>query len=116
MNPSGAPGATAYLSLILLAASLGHPDGLRAAGAEVPFQGARSVWHDGFERYDFIMDEETLAVTPFPAPEGERFGVKDPPKGQRRCIVVAPKEAAAGKPWSWRGCFGITSRRRRLSY
>ncbi len=26
-------------------------------------------------------------------------------KGQRRCVVVVPKEAAPGNPWSWRGCY-----------
>ena len=28
------------------------------------FTGEKSSWH-GFDRYDFIMDEETLAITPF---------------------------------------------------
>ena len=51
------------------------------------------------------MDEETLAVTPFQRDEDERFGVKAPPKGQRRCIVVVPKVAAPGNPWSWQGCY-----------
>ena len=51
------------------------------------------------------MDEATLAVTPFRAPEGEKFGVNDPPAGRRRCIVVAPKQPAPGNPWSWRGCY-----------
>ena len=51
------------------------------------------------------MDEETLAIAPFKAPEGEKFAVRDPAKGQRRCVVVAPNEAAAGNPWSWRGCY-----------
>src|SRR5258706_5211799 len=76
-----------------------------AADEYKPFEGAKSSWHEGFERHDFIMDEETLAITPFTAPEGERFGVKDPPKGQRRCIVVVPKQPAPGNPWSWRGCY-----------
>ena len=26
-------------------------------------------------------------------------------KGQLRCIVVVPKAAAPGKPWSWQGCY-----------
>ena len=26
-------------------------------------------------------------------------------KGQLRCVVVAPKEAAPGNPWSWRGYY-----------
>jgi len=76
-----------------------------AKSQQVVFNGEKSSWHEGFERYDFIMDEETLSITPYKAPEGERFGVQDPPKGKRRCIVVAPKNAAAGNPWSWQGCY-----------
>jgi pimeloyl-ACP methyl ester carboxylesterase len=73
---------------------------------EVPaFQGAKSAWHDGFSRYDYLLDEATGEISPFPAPEGERLGVGDPPPGKRRCIVVAPKVAAAGRPWSWQGCY-----------
>jgi pimeloyl-ACP methyl ester carboxylesterase len=69
-----------------------------------PFTGEKIEWH-GFERYDFLMDEQTLAITPFKAPASEGSGVKDPEKGQRRCIVVVPNEAAPGHPWSWRGCY-----------
>ncbi len=69
------------------------------------FAGEKSAWHDGFARYDFVMDEQTLAITPFMAPAGENFGVKDPAKGQRRCLVIVPKEPAPGNPWSWRGCY-----------
>lgn len=68
------------------------------------FEGEKTDWH-GFDRYDFIMDAETLAVTPFKSPEGEGNGVKDPAMGQRRCIVIVPKVAAPGNPWSWRGCY-----------
>jgi hypothetical protein len=68
------------------------------------FSGDKTSWH-GFDRYDFIMDEATLAITPFKSPEGERNGVGSPEKGQRRCIVVVPKIAAPGKPWSWQGCY-----------
>jgi len=67
--------------------------------------GERSSWHEGFDRYDLIMDEETLAITPFKAPEDEKFGVKEPPKGKRRCILVVPKTPAPGNPWSWQGCY-----------
>jgi pimeloyl-ACP methyl ester carboxylesterase len=79
-----------------------------AAGGEtayVPFDGEKSTWHDGFDRYDYLLDEATLALAPFRAPQGERFAVHDPPQGKRRCVVVAPKRAAAGNPWSWRGCY-----------
>lgn len=71
----------------------------------VPFPGEKSAWHDGFERYDFLMDQETLAIEPFQRPAGERFACQDPPKGKRRCLVVVPKQPAEGNPWSWRGCY-----------
>ncbi len=83
----------------------GETGAARAGDDVVPFEGAKSAWHDGFDRFDFVMDEETLAIAPFAAPEGEKFWVKDPAKGQRRCIVIAPKQAAPGNPWSWRGCY-----------
>jgi hypothetical protein len=68
------------------------------------FEGEKVDWH-GFDRYDFLMDEQSLTFTQFKAPAGEKSGVKDPEHGQRRCIVVVPKVAAPGHPWSWRGCY-----------
>jgi len=94
-----------FFAATLLATSLCIPNLAQAADAYVPFDGERSVWHDDFERFDFAMDEETFAIRPFAAPAGEKFGVNDPAKGQRRCIVIAPKKAAPGNPWSWRGCY-----------
>jgi len=69
-----------------------------------PFTGEKTSWH-GFDRYDFIMDAETLTIIPFKSPEGEGSGVGDPADGQPRCIVIVPKIAAPGNPWSWRGCY-----------
>src|SRR5205814_10281263 len=80
-------------------------NGTQASEAPVAFEGEKSAWHDGFARFDFVIDEETLAITPFKAPEGEKFAVRDPAKGQRRCVVVVPNEAAPGNPWSWRGFY-----------
>jgi hypothetical protein len=77
----------------------------QAAEAPTAFEGEKTAWHGGFARYDFVMDEQTLAVTPIKAPEGEKFGVGDPAKGQRRCLVIVPNKAAPGNPWSWRGCY-----------
>ncbi len=74
-------------------------------GDYLPFDGGKSVWHDGFERFDYAMDEATLAITPFTAPDGEKFAVRDPEKGRRRCVVVVPKTPAPGNPWSWQGCY-----------
>src|SRR6266516_4851511 len=73
--------------------------------AEPVFDGGKSTWHDGFVRYDFTMDDETLAITPFTRPEKEGFAVGAPAKGQRRCIVVVPDKPAPGNPWSWQGCY-----------
>lgn len=69
------------------------------------FNGSLSKWHNDFDRYDFMMDDSTLVITPFQAPAGEGFGIKDPPPGKHRCVVVVPKKAMAGNPWSWRGCY-----------
>ncbi len=71
----------------------------------MPFEGEKSSWHDGFDRYDYLMDEETLDIQPFKRGEGEKFGIKDPPQGKHRCVVIVPKRPALGNPWSWRGCY-----------
>jgi pimeloyl-ACP methyl ester carboxylesterase len=76
-----------------------------ARSQQVTFEGEKSTWHEGFDRYDFMMDEATLAITPYKAPSGEGLGVKDPPNGHRRCIVIVPKKFAPGNPWTWRGCY-----------
>jgi len=89
----------------LVTVMLWNQEQARAAESYVPFAGEKSTWHDGFDRYDFVMDDETLAITPFTVSEEEKFGVKDPAKGRRRCIVIVPKQVAPGQPWSWRGCY-----------
>ena len=91
--------------ILLLAASLSNLGSAAAADAYVPFEGEKSSWHDGFDRFDYLMDEETLDIQPFKRGEGEQFGIKDPPPGKRRCVVIVPKQAALGNPWSWRGCY-----------
>lgn len=102
------PTSCPWLCRIILALFAGfssHAAPAVAASDLQPFTGARSTWHDGFARYDYLLDEATGTITPFTAPEGERFGVRDPDPGKRRCIVVAPKNPASGHPWSWRGCY-----------
>src|SRR4051812_18613077 len=71
----------------------------------VSFEGEKTTWHEGFDRFDYVLDEATLAITPFHRDADERFGVKTAAPGQRRCIIVAPRHAAAGNPWSWQGCY-----------
>ena len=68
------------------------------------FGGAKTAWH-GFDRYDFLMDEATLAIKEMRAADDEKDGIQHTLEGQRRCIVVVPRVAAPSKPWSWRGCY-----------
>lgn len=60
----------------------------------VPFGGPKMVWH-GFDRYDFLLDEQTLAVKAFTAMADEHNGIKEDVNGQRRCGVIVPKVAGA---------------------
>jgi putative heme-binding domain-containing protein len=92
------------LAAILVATAVGTSNEAKAAEAPPAFEGEKTAWH-GFDRYDFVMDEASLNITPFQAPEGERDGVGPPAKGQRRCIVVVPRAAAPGRPWSWQACY-----------
>jgi pimeloyl-ACP methyl ester carboxylesterase len=69
-----------------------------------PFTGEKTSWH-GFDRYDFLMDEAKLTLQPIKAAADEKDGIKGQVKGQLRCVVVVPKQAAPGKPWSWRGYY-----------
>ena len=76
-------------------------------GQEPPasFGKEKTSWHEGFDRYDFLLDTATMSIEPIKAPEDEKFGVGEPAKGQRRCVLIVPKKAAPGNPWSWRGCY-----------
>ncbi len=103
-KPNGILREPFRLAAIVVVVSLAGP-GDATAGSYAPFDGEKTSWHDGFDRYDFVMDEATLSIRPFKRAEDERFGVKAPAKGQRRCIVVVPKSPAPGNPWSWRGCY-----------
>ncbi len=93
------------LAAILVAMIVPYASTTRAAEGYTPFEGEKSAWHDGFDRYDFVMDEGSLTISPFKKTEAEGFGVKAPEKGKRRCIVIVPREPAPGHPWSWRGCY-----------
>jgi hypothetical protein len=89
--------------MLLVAAISWGASATRAADGYTPFEGEKSTWHDGFDRYDFVMDEGSLAITPFKRPEREGSAVGAPEKGKRRCVVIVPKQPAPGNPWSWRG-------------
>lgn len=72
------------------------------ARAPHEFTGERTSWH-GFDRFDFLMDETALTITPSKASAEEGTGISRQVQGQLRCVVVVPKEPAQGMPWSWRG-------------
>jgi len=56
-------GAAAVLAILLASR------GLLAADGYVPFDGPKTTWHEGFDRYDFIMDDATGAITPMRRPQ-----------------------------------------------
>jgi hypothetical protein len=95
----------AFVAVGVLSTGLWNLRPVQAAEAYVPFDGEKTTWHDGFDRYDYLIDEASFAVTPFQRPDTEKFAVGNPPPGKRRCIVVVPKQPAPGQPWSWQGCY-----------
>jgi len=77
---------TVILCLAVWAGAIASVGASPAVGAEAPsarvaapFPGKKSAWH-GYDRYDFSHDG-------------------------RACIVVVPKQPAAGTPWIWRARF-----------
>jgi pimeloyl-ACP methyl ester carboxylesterase len=92
------------LGVALVAAALGMVVQSSAASAPPSFGDEKTSWH-GFDRYDFLMDGEDLSIKPYKAPADEGNAVRTQVKGKLRCVVVAPKKAAPGNPWSWRGYY-----------
>ena len=72
------------------------------------FDGGKSTWHDGFVRYDFTMDDETLAITPFTRPEKESFAVGSP--AMRRMEASFQIGSLTGGEIALRLCHGRTTR------
>ena len=89
------------LAAILVAAAILTPKPAKAAESYRPFTGEKTTWHNGFDRYDFSMDDSTGAITPMTAPASEVKGYSIDTalrNGKRRCVVVVPKEPAPGCP------------------
>ena len=83
----------------------------RAADGYVPFQGEKTTWH-GYDRYDFIMDDATGAITPMTALEKEvtTFGIDVALKdGKRRGVVVVPRRRRSAIRGPGRPAIGTTS-------
>ncbi len=86
------------LAAILAASFFSAPNGTKAVDVSTAFEGEKTTWPDGSARYDFVMDDQTHVIKPFQVEKDDKAANK----GQPRCIVVVPKRAAAGNPWSWR--------------
>ncbi len=74
MNPVAKCAAWRSLAL-LLAAGVAIFHLSTAAGANAPFEGEKSTWHDGFARFDYLMDDETLDIQPFTRGADEGYGI-----------------------------------------
>ena len=90
------PSSARFGLMVVVAWTVLWSGATKAADASPAFTGEKTAWH-GFDRYDFLMDEQSLAIEP--ATAGPAVS------GRRRCIVVAPERPAPGNPWSWRGCY-----------
>src|SRR5258708_4454868 len=95
---------TVLLTAITIATLDYHSQRSVAADAPAAFTGEKTAGH-GFARYDFLMDEATFVLKPIKAAPEEKNGVSGQVPGQLRCVVVGPKEAAPGMPWSWQGYY-----------
>jgi pimeloyl-ACP methyl ester carboxylesterase len=95
---------TGFAALTPILCAFGFAGSVYGADSPLSFAGEKTAWH-GFDRYDFVMDDATLSLTPIKAAEDEKDGIKHTVTGQHRCVVVVPKAAAPGNPWSWRGCY-----------
>ncbi|NRF39691.1 alpha/beta hydrolase [Pedobacter foliorum] len=93
---------TALIAVLLITTSIFNT--VYAQSTTASFSGDKTTWR-GFDRYDFLMDTLSLEITPFKAVESEGFGINAEVKGKVRCLVVVPKTAAVGNPWSWRGFY-----------
>lgn len=102
--------ALVFITLIAGNTTVAAANDKKGAGSAPVFNGGKSTWH-GFTRYHVIMNDKTLAVTPFKAPRGEGDGIGDPPRRTHRCIIVVPKTFAPGNPWVFRADFVGRSQR-----
>lgn len=98
----------AFSAILVLGATAAEPPQAEphadegSAGAPPVTLPEKSSWH-GFDRFDFLMDATARTIEPGKASADEGTGIHHQVDGQLRCVVVVPKEAAPGRPWSWRG-------------
>ena len=106
------------LKLFFAVALVWSSSNAKAADVYVPFEGEKITWH-GYDRYDFIMDDATGAITPMTAPEKEvtSFGIDVTLKdGNRRGVVVVPKRRRPAIHGHGKPAIGTTSLKPKSSY
>ena len=84
------------LKLIFAAAIVWTFSNATAADVYVAFEGEKTTWHEGFDRYDFMMDDATGAIRPMTAPASEvtSFGIDVNEALVRRVKMDMLKQAA----------------------
>jgi pimeloyl-ACP methyl ester carboxylesterase len=91
-----------FIAVVAVNFLLANPATTRADDATAGFDGPKTLWH-GFDRYDFTIDPLTMEINPSVAPVTEGDVTDGDTSEKIPCIVVAPKRAAVGHLWSWRG-------------
>ena len=79
------------IAAIVLASILSTSIDARAADDPPAIASSKAAWRDGSARYDFVMDEQTLSITPASAATEAKGGGD----AQARCILVVPKRPAS---------------------
>ena len=98
-----------------LGPALANPARAAADDLYRPFEGEKSSWHDGFDRYDYLMDEATFEIQPFCAAR-KSIRHQGPAAGQAAHVSSScrrsPRRAIPGRGAA---ATGTTSRRPRSS-
>lgn len=112
MHPHRMSTLLLHLTLISAACPLAPA---QAAGDHGPFAGQKSSWHDGFDRYDYLMDETTFDIQPFRRGDDERFGIKDLPRENAGASSSSPGRPPRATHGRGAAATGTISRRPRWS-
>jgi neutral ceramidase len=86
------------IGAIILASMLSVVTGAKAVGQPRAVEAAMAAGRDEAARYDFVMDEQTLAIKSSTTVTDDNKAGGD---GSVRCILVVPKKPASSRPWSW---------------
>src|SRR5258708_13628622 len=93
--------------LLLIFGYLSFSGVMHLNGQDLPasFGNEKTTWHEGFDRYDFLMDTASFSIEPMKAPEASTFGVGQPPKGNRRRSLTLPRNPPPPNPHPARRLF-----------